>query len=55
MRLDGVISDGVLGYLTRFYTSTMISYVNVFQRKICFNQDGSLNSISGETKETVTL
>ena len=55
MRLDGVICDGVLGYLTRFYTSTMISYVNVFQRKICFNQDGSLNSISGETKETVTL
>ena len=55
VRLDGIISDGVFGYLTRFYTSTMISYVNVFQRKVLFNQDGSLNSISGEIKETVTL
>jgi hypothetical protein len=54
-RLDGVNSDGVFGYLTRFYTSTMISYVNVFQRKVLFNQDGSLNAISSEIKEDVTL
>ena len=55
LRLDGLNSDGVFGYLTRFYTSTMISYVNVFQRKVLFNQDGSLNSISGEIKEDVSL
>jgi len=54
-QLDGSITDGVLGYLTRFYTSTMISYVNVFQRKVFFNQDGSLNGITDEIKETVTL
>jgi hypothetical protein len=55
LQLNGLTSDGVFGYLTRFYTSTMISYVNVFQRKVLFNQDGSLNAISGEIKETVTL
>lgn len=53
--LSGINTDGVLGYLTRFYTSTMISYVNIFQRKVFFNQDGSLNSISEEIKDTVTL
>ena len=54
-KLDGTVTDGVQGYLTRYYTSTAISYVTVFQRYLQYNADGSLERISGELKETVTL
>jgi len=54
-KLDGTVTDGVQGYLTRYYTSTAISYVTVFQRYLRYNADGSLERISGELKEDVTL
>lgn len=54
-KLDGTVTDGVQGYLTRYYTSTAISYVTVFQRYLRYNADGSLERISGELEETVTL
>lgn len=54
-KLDGTVTDGVQGYLTRYYTSTAISYVMVFQRYLRYNADGSLERISGELKEDVSL
>jgi hypothetical protein len=53
--LDGKVTDGVTGYLTRFYTSTMISYVKVFQRAFIFNTDGTLAYIDLEKEENVSL
>ena len=53
--LEGVVTDGVEGYLTRFYTSTMISFVAVFRRKILCNDNGTMNYISEETADSVTL
>ena len=53
--LEGQVTDGVDGYLTRFFTSTMISYVKVFQRAIVFNFDGNLDFIGEEIEEPFTL
>ena len=53
--LEGEVTDGVDGYLTRFFTSTMISYVKVFQRAIVFNFDGNLDFIGEEIEEPFTL
>lgn len=53
--LAGEVTDGVDGYLTRFFTSTMISYVKVFQRAIVFNFDGNLDFIGEEVEEPFTL
>ena len=48
-------TDGVDGYLTRFFTSTMISYVKVFQRSISVNVDGSIKAISAEVEDPIPL
>lgn len=53
--LDGVVTDGVYGYLTRFYTSTMISYVKVFQRSIVFDTDGNADFIDEEVELPIYL
>lgn len=53
--LAGEVTDGVNGYLTRFFTSTMISYVKVFKRKILFNTDGTANYISEEYEDPISL
>ena len=53
--LDGEVTDGVDGYLTRFFTSTMISHVKVFQRAFIFNTDGTADFIGEEVEEPVTL
>jgi hypothetical protein len=54
-KLDGTGTDGVQGYLTRYFTSTAISYITVFQRYLKYNADGSLERISGELLEAVTF
>jgi hypothetical protein len=53
--LAGEVTDGVDGYLTRFYTSTMISYVKVFRRRMIFNADGTANYISEELTDPISL
>ena len=53
--LDGEVTDGVDGYLTRFFTSTMISYVKVFQRSIIFNTDGNADFIDVEVELPIAL
>ena len=53
--LAGEVTDGVDGYLTRFFSSTMISYVKVFKRKILFNTDGTANYISEEVEDPISL
>jgi len=53
--LAGNVTDGVDGYLTRFFTSTLISYVKVFQRAIIFNIDGNADFIGEEVEEPFTL
>ena len=53
--LAGEVTDGVDGYLTRFFTSTMISYVKVFQRAFIFNTDGTADFIGEEVEEPVSL
>lgn len=53
--LEGIVTNGVDGYLTRFYTSTMISYVKVFKRRILCNANGTMNYISEELPDSVTL
>ena len=53
--LAGEVTDGVDGYLTRFFTSTMISYVKVFQRSISVNVDGSIKAISAEVEDPIPL
>jgi len=53
--LAGEVTDGVDGYLIRFYTSTMISYVKVFKRRMIFNTDGTANYISEEVEDPISL
>ena len=53
--LEGIVTNGVDGYLTRFYTSTMISYVKVFRRRIICNANGTMNYISEEVVDSFTL